>query len=632
MSGRALRKALRQRELAALSQKPEDTTQDEEEQDDDAPPPQKPSLFALLDGEDEPEDEPEDEDEEEEVAVEKPIIPKQEGASASSKKKKKKKKGKSKSAPLVQEAGEDEIDAALRILNLQRKNSGETPDVRVEESKRLSEILRVDPRNFDAANEMRRLFGRVALDGAEEHGAGGRKRAAVPARGLTGRKNTFVQAKEEWPVASSGGLGMETVSTDGDNVTEFRFVHSRAYQDVQKQFMMCVASMDPNRLIQLMQHNPYHVSTLLQASEIFAQQRDHTISGDLLERALFTFGRSLHSTFQSKISEGNARLSFLYPENREFWLCSWRYLRNLQMRGTWRTAEEFARLLLALDPEGDPYQMRLCIDFISLKARQPEHLLALVEHPMFRELYTNLPNMAYSTALAYKQLNQDTAAREYLAKAMTKFPWVVTRLYAELNIETDIPPALWGALPPEGDKLQPLLAELYVSRSQDLWKESGAKRLLTDVASTIYNLPKKSLLKPQKTEEQEIIEGVSLDIARHVLIADIPGVTALLPRGFTSHGSRGYDLLPPPGDIRSYSVDIPDTAPGAIEGHSAVGAAGLFRELLRSLFPHLDHAAGQQPSDQEVLAALRERGIDIEQEGLGVWMPDQEEERDGPER
>jgi hypothetical protein len=239
MSGRALRKALRQRELAALSQKPEDTTQDEEEQDDDAPPPQKPSLFALFGGE----DEPEDEDEEEEVAVEKPIIPKQEGASASSKKKKKKKKGKSKSAPLVQEAGEDEIDAALRILNLQRKNFGETPDVRVEESKRLSEILRVDPRNFDAANEMRRLFGRVALDGAEEHGAGGRKRAAVPARGLTGRKNTFVQAKEEWPVASSGGLGMETVSTDGDNVTEFRFVHSRAYQDVQKQFMMCVASM-----------------------------------------------------------------------------------------------------------------------------------------------------------------------------------------------------------------------------------------------------------------------------------------------------------------------------------------------------------------------------------------------------
>lgn len=238
MSGRALRKALRERELAALSQKPENTTQDDEEQDDDAPPPQKPSLFALLGGE----DEPEDEDDEEEVAVEKPIIPKQEeeGTSASSKKKRKKKKGKSKSAPPVQNAGEDEIDAALRILNLQHKNSGETPDTRVDEGKRLSEILRVDPRNFDAANEMRRLFGRVAIDGAEEHGTGGRKRAA---RGLTGRKNTFVQAKEEWPVASSGGLGMETVSTDSDNVTEFRFVHSRAYQDVQKQFMMCVASM-----------------------------------------------------------------------------------------------------------------------------------------------------------------------------------------------------------------------------------------------------------------------------------------------------------------------------------------------------------------------------------------------------
>lgn len=304
------------------------------------------------------------------------------------------------------------------------------------------------------------------------------------------------------------------------------------------------------------------------------------------------------------------------------------------MRGTWRTAEEFARLLLALDPEGDPYQMRLCIDFISLKARQPEHLLALVGHPTFRELYTNLPNMAYSTALAYKQLDQDTAAREYLAKAMTKFPWVVTRLYAELNIETDLPPALWGALPPQGDKLQPLLAELYASRSRDLWKEPEATRLLTDVASTIYNLPQKSLLKPQKTDGQEMIEGVSLDVARHVLVADIPGVTALLPREFTRRESTGYDPLPPPGDIRSYSVDIPDTAPGAIGGQSAVGAAGLFRELLRSLFPHLDHAAGQQPSDQEVLAALRERGIDVEQEELGFWMPDREGEegRDGPER
>lgn len=304
------------------------------------------------------------------------------------------------------------------------------------------------------------------------------------------------------------------------------------------------------------------------------------------------------------------------------------------MRGTWRTAEEFARLLLALDPEGDPYQMRLCIDFISLKARQPEHLLALVGHPALRELYANLPNMAYSTALAYKQLDQDTAAREYLAKAMTKFPWVVTRLYAELNIETDLPPALWGALPPEGDKLQPLLAELYASRSRDLWKEPEATRLLVDVASTIYNLPKKSLLKPQKTDGREVIEGVSLDVARHVLVADVPGVTALLPRAFTRRESPGYDPLPPAGEVRSYSVEIPDTAPGAVEGRSAAGAAGLFRELLRSLFPHLDHAAGEQPSDREVLEALRERGIDVEQEELGILMPGQEEEEGGdwPER
>lgn len=644
MSGRAVRKALRQRELAALSQKSKpDSAVSDEESEEEVPPQQKQSLFALLGGEDEDGDaEKSDEDEEKEEALKDPVAQKQEPTSTSSKKKKKKKKGKGKTAPSAQQEGEDEIDAALRVLNLQQRSTS-APEGRAEETKQLSEILCIDPRNLDATNEMRRLFGRAAIGGTDDpRGAGGRRRPAAAGRGLTGRKNAFVQAKEEWPVSGSGGLGMETVATSTESVTEFRFVHSTGYQDVQRQFMMCVASMgtpspksvitglilttipDPNRLIQLMQHNPYHVSTLLQASEIFAQQRDHTISGDLLERALFTFGRSLHSSFQSKMEEGRARLSFLRPENREFWLCCWRYLRNLQMRGTWRTAEEFTRLLLAMDPEGDPYQMRLCIDFMALKARQPEHLLALVEHPALREQYSRLPNIAYSTALAYKQLGQDAAAREHLAKAMTKFPWVVSRLYAELNVDVDVPPALWGVLPPEGDMLQPILSDLYASRTKDLWKEPEATRMLIDVANTIYNLPKTLLLKPPSEKEsanQEIIEGVSLDVARHVLVTDIPTVIALLPRAFTRRESPGYDPLPPVGDVRSYSIDIPDTAPGAIAGEGESGVrASLLREFLMSLFPHMDRVGGAEPTEEDVRRLLRERGIDVEPGDLGFGV------------
>ena len=91
----------------------------------------------------------------------------------------------------------------------------------------------------------------------------------------------------------------------------------------------------------LLQHNPYHISTLLQCSEIFHHQRDFAIARDLLERALFSLGRSLHSSFQQKLAGGAARLSFRRPENREFFLCVWRYIKNLSQSGTWRTAEEF---------------------------------------------------------------------------------------------------------------------------------------------------------------------------------------------------------------------------------------------------------------------------------------------------
>lgn len=259
MSSRALRKAVRARELAALSQNPPAEEEEEASDEDVSPPPQKPSLFALLSGGDDDDDGPdpkEDSGDEAAPQDEEPVIPDPASTNATSKKKKKKKK-KAKSKPAALD-GEDEIDAALRQLDLERPVAAET-DTGAGEQESLCEVLKIDARNFDAANEMRRLFGRAALDSSDEPvGAGGPARGGglgregmrrgrgggIPAaRRLTGRRNPFVQAKEEWPVAGSGGLGMEVVSSGLDGTTEFRFVHSPAYQDVQRQFMMCVASM-----------------------------------------------------------------------------------------------------------------------------------------------------------------------------------------------------------------------------------------------------------------------------------------------------------------------------------------------------------------------------------------------------
>ncbi|KAL7273967.1 hypothetical protein RUND412_003148 [Rhizina undulata] len=634
MSGRAVRKALRQRE-AALAQQEAATndddvksaqTDDEEEQ----PAPAKQSLFALLANNDESEngtDENDNSPDETSVTVEKP------SPASKSSKKKKKKKGKGKGRETAVKADtkdysehliEDEIESALRAVRLQDA---------VE--KHLSEFLKVESKNLDSANEMKRLFGRAALtaEGNEGTGAQGDRRrgggrrggAQMGSRGYMGRRNTFVRPKEGWPTGGSGGLGMEIEHTDAYGLTMFKFMHAPAYQSTQREFIQGVAMMDPDRLIVMLQHYPYHIAVLLQTSEIFAHQRDHTISGDLLERAFFTFGRSLHSNFPAKMSEGKARLDFRRPENREFWLLCWRYIGNLGMRGTWRTAEEVGRLLLAMDPEGDPYMMCLLIDFLALKARQPEHLLSLAGHPQLEGKYSKLPNMAYSRALAYHQLGQKSLSKEHLEKAITKFPWIVPRLFSELCIDHKLPPVLWAAQPPEDDRRQKLLCELYIVRAKDLWKEPDASQFLIDVASTIYNLPKTSLLhyKFDVNDVPESVEGISVAIARHVIATDIPAVTALLPRALIQGRFMAYDPLPPKDSIVSYNTDIAQAPQVSNDGTGAViPNTSIARSFIRSLLPWIRGDGGEplaggigMPSEEE-LDSIRDLLV---QQGVNIY-------------
>jgi hypothetical protein len=372
-------------------------------------------------------------------------------------------------------------------------------------------------------------------------------------------------------------------------------------------------------MIMLLQHNPYHITTLLQCSEIFHHQRDFTVAGDLLERALFSLGRSLHSSFQQKLAEGTARLSFRRPENRELFLCGWRYIKNLSQRGTWRTAEEFARLLLAMDPKGDPYELSLIIDFLALKSRQPERLLSLTEHSAMRKKYLDLPNIAFSSALAHLQLGNPSTASEYLSKAITKFPWIPSMLYKELQINSNLPPALWALQPPEDNPRQQILANLYVERIKDTWKQPAFTTFLVDTASSIHNLPRKPLLSGTSTK-------VSLSLTRHVILTDIPTITALLPKGTTTH-SNAFDPLPPDNNLISYDA-APMEIPGITQAREmgidmGSGEGGVLSTFLMSLLPWFRAAGegeieGRQLTEEErgnladIRRELERAGVDVE--------------------
>ncbi|KAF2441483.1 DUF654-domain-containing protein [Karstenula rhodostoma CBS 690.94] len=639
MSSRALRRAQRElEEKKQLEQLEQENGSEEESEDEHEPalapkPAAKPSLFAMLGdaGDDVDDDDEQDDVEEEEKSAN--SLEKEEvqitAAKPSKKGKKKKKKGKGKNntpapkqTPTKTETvpGLDEIDQALLALNLSsgaKSSSDDQPTSATSgEMQQLFSALSIDTTHLHAANEMRKLFGRAAVQGNDEDEPRARNRrqqggiaAAAAGRNQPGgrnlaslglRRNIFIQGKEEWPRATLGGLGMEVVEKRDDGTVEYRFVHNNSYQAVQQQFETCVASMDPERMVQLMHFNPYHISTLLQVSEIAKQQRDNATSGELLERALFAFGRAVHSTFAHNLSQGKARLDFRRPENREFWLAVWRYIATLGIRATWRTAFEWAKLLISLSPEDDPYCMRLIIDQLALRGREPQALVDLVEADHLERAWKIPPNLAFSVAIAHDRLKNPTKARTALRSAIKEYPWIASRICKELDI-SPIPKSVWGK-EPNGDH-QELLTQLYVPQAKDLWNTTEGTTLLVEVCYSIDE--------PLGAGEDPywLAPINETDLARHIILSDSPPLLALLDPAVKNKYTSTSDPLPPDDELRSYSASAGTTAPMA-----ALGRTDALSELesLRQYFQNVDLGGlmngNADMTEQDLLDALERAG------------------------
>ncbi|KAI1592927.1 transcription factor 25 [Pyrenophora tritici-repentis] len=615
MSSRALRRAQKELEEKQIQERLAQDQEDEEESEPEEAPntKAKPSLFALLGDSGGVEDEDEDEDE--------PQGDRGPSADASDD------HAHVTAAVAKGRSDLDEIDQALLALNLSARGQAVTgsdeQDAAVsEEKKQLFSVLSVESPNLHDANEMKKLFGRATLQNTEDEGRNRRGQqggiaAAIAGRNGPGarnlaslglRRNIFIQGKEEWPRATSGGLGMEIVEKRADGSVEYKFVHNRMYQDVQRQFQLCVASMDPERMVQLLHHNPYHISTLLQVSEIAKQQREGAAAADMLERALFTFGRSVHSTFAANMAAGKARLDFRRPENREFWLAVWRYIATLGVRATWRTSFEWAKLLLSMDPEQDPYCLRLLIDQLALRGREPEALINLVEADYLQRQWKVPPNLAFSVALAYDRIKEPQKARSALRNAVKEYPWIAARLCKELDI-SPIPKPVWAKEP--NNDYQEVLCQLYVPKAKDLWNTTEGTTLLVEIC---YSFEEELGAGEDPYWLAQIPEN---DLARHVILSDNQALLSLLEVRVKSRYTSVSDPLPPDDSIESYDTSTATAA--AFSGRPR--NAALLQELLadlemcRDYFERIgiDRLTQQDVNDEDLLRALEEANSSLEE-------------------
>lgn len=292
----------------------------------------------------------------------------------------------------------------------------------------------------------------------------------------------------------------------------------------------------------------------------------------MLERALFSFGRSVHSSFTTALSEGRARLDFRRPENREFWLAAWRYISSLCQRGTWRTAYEWAKLILSLDPEQDPFRIVWVIDKLALRGGEAGHFLQLSNCHFYNQKWQRHPNVRISAALAMYKTKQTSESMAELRLAAMDYPWIFARLFSELNIEHS-PKSIWGAQP--RSERESLECEVYVHGGKDIWNTeeniSFLVKALESADMTVLHL---------RPETQNA--SITLNEARHVFLSGVPSLIGLIPQKYTSMPITSSDPFTPPDNLTSYVIGIDITGPTRIFPgflHNLDGLPNLLRQM-----------------------------------------------------
>ncbi|OTB03496.1 hypothetical protein M426DRAFT_321645 [Hypoxylon sp. CI-4A] len=643
MSSRQLRKLQKQRELQELQE--QNAANDDESSDDNNDRPAqkpKPSLFsgfaALGDRDDQDSDADEEKEDEVVKAPVKPVTkPDQIETPKSSSKKSKKKKKKQNKQEIIHEKtksvsknGPDEIDQALRELNLSKEAGQEIrddgPDIKHYE--RICELLSTNTYHLRVLNEMRNLFGREAIEMAEseeaqEQARSRRQRQGLPQhvdletflKGLPGkplpevtlRRNPFLSGKDTWPRAPTEGLTMEQLKEEGggidskSGINEFRFVHDDKYNNLEAMFFSLVQMYDPMRIVHFLHNHPYHISSLIQVSRIAKQDQNSALSADLCERALFTFGRVSLSAFRQKVEQGKARLSFLRPENRQFWLAGYHYLKNLIMKGTYRTALEWAKLLFSLDPS-DPYGMIHFIHPLAIRAHESEWFIDVCNSPILQDLEEasrGVPDYIKQTlVLAKLQQNDIAGAKILLAKGIERLPWLYSNLFKALNL--DVPKAIWGLQSRNQD--EELYTAVYVHQTKKLWENAQAMALLKETASEATRPDVNKTYSPPPIARD--------NIARFVFLLEVTSLIGLVPRDLLNvEVNWEFDPLPPARDQNIFSYESQKRPWGStqLQDNSEFGPAlALGRHDFRRLLQRARREGAPMAVQQDLEQAMQE--------------------------
>ncbi|KAI9512764.1 transcriptional repressor TCF25-domain-containing protein [Russula earlei] len=450
-------------------------------------------------------------------------------------------------------------------------------------------LLSVSLSHLNPDAEMRRFFGaKVISTSRNEPGSSSRARQQP-----TTQRSNLTRPRSNWGQAKlREGLTLRPLTNDEaaakvslapwENSEEKYWTaeYSKKYKGATRAFMQTVLSGDPEGFYAILRHLPWHADTILQLAELFSHREEHSQAADFIERALFTYERAFVGAFT--FTNGLNRLNFDRVENRPFFLALHRQVIDLQRRGIYRTAFEFARLLLSLDPWSDPHGACFHLDFLAIKSGMHSWLLSFSDifssvvsktpYPS-RELeeprsdcfpVRALPGWAYARALAFRAEgdSHDSQSTEALRQAVLEFPSVVPLLVdkAEIALSAEITshPAFriftqHGNNDSVEESLLHLLSRMYAQRSHALWKDPIKSSWF---AETVTGLVRTGQLPPKATATagfarlQNLVhrsEEFALSVYRHVVVlgSSAQSLLPFIPAHVINNNSLACDPLPP---------------------------------------------------------------------------------------
>ncbi|CAF1032501.1 unnamed protein product [Adineta ricciae] len=471
-----------------------------------------------------------------------------------------------------------------------------------------SDLFSTDTRLLNPLNEMKKKFGSSIVEQIERENnptaqaafanmSAQRRRAyqilqQQQQRPTTriAKQNAFITSKLGWPVYHKFGLLMkpsaplnETAPNTGNY---FQFEYDKDYQRIQIQFLDFVDQHDLQGIMDILRHYPYHIDSLIHLSDVSRMQDDTPTAVDLIERALYNFQQSFHPLFS--ITRGECRLEYRVQENRSFFISLFKHIIYIGERGCSRTALEFCKVLLSLDPIDDPLAILLLFDYYAIRSDEYSYLIRFYIEQNQRLQLSGLPNYVFSVALAYFRNSSYDQANELLQDALLRFPSVLKYLLDKLSIRPDRAVEkcrFFSDSERHDSNALKCVQQLYVVRMANEWKEKDELEFLKNNVNQVIDIVERNqddrITNYTKTRETSY-RRTPMNVCRHIVLSESNEIRGFLPNDID--GGRtfySFDPFPPRDSIVGFQRPERPT----LQVNNSYNSFGM---LLRSLLPNFN--------------------------------------------